>query len=141
MPFFFFLLYFCFLTLCYDSNSKFINCDGFAKTSQVLGSFMTKSINRHCVMGLIAIVADPWWYLKTLRKFRQKSSQIKWFLVVTSDVRAIPSPKLTRSSMWSLGLMVYQIYHIVLKNLNMVNHFYLTWQFQWYGLKRNAEDA
>ena len=59
MPFLFFLLYFCFLTLCYDSNSKFINCDGFAKTSQVLGSFMTKSINRHCVMGLIDIVADP----------------------------------------------------------------------------------
>ena len=77
----------CFLTLCYDSNSKFINCDGFAKTSQVLGSFMTKSINRHCVMGLIDIVADPWRYLKTLRKFRQKSSQIKWFLVVKENCR------------------------------------------------------
>ena len=75
----FFLLYFCVLTLCHDSNSKFINCDGFSKTSQVLGSFMTKSINRHCVMGLIAIVAGLWRYLKTLRKFRQKSSQIKWF--------------------------------------------------------------
>jgi len=82
MPFFFFFLYFCFLTLCYDNNSKFINCDRFAKTSQVLSWFMTKLINCHCVMGLISIVADPWRYLKTLRKFRQKSSQIKWFLVV-----------------------------------------------------------
>ena len=54
IPFFFFIL-----TLCYDNNSKFINCDGFAKTLQVLGSFMTKSINCHCVMGFISIVADP----------------------------------------------------------------------------------
>jgi len=77
-----YLFSFCILTLCYDNNSKFINCDRFAKTSQVLGSFMTKSINCHCVMGFISIVADPWRYLKTLRKFRQKSSQIKWFLVV-----------------------------------------------------------
>ena len=58
IPFFFFFS-FCILTLCYDNNSKFINCDGFAKTSQVLGSFMTKSINCHCVMGFISIVADP----------------------------------------------------------------------------------
>ena len=55
----FFLFSFCILTLCYDNNSKFINCDRFAKTSQVLGSFMTKSINCHCVMGFISIVADP----------------------------------------------------------------------------------
>ena len=81
----FFLFSFCIHTLCYDNNLKFINCDGFAKTSQVLGSFMTKSINCHCVMGFISIVADPWRYLKTLRKFRQKSSQIKWFLVVYGD--------------------------------------------------------
>ena len=76
------LSYFCFLTLCYDNNSKFINCERFAKTSQVLGWFMTKLLNCHCVMGLISIVTDPWRYLKTLRIFRQNLSQIKWFLVV-----------------------------------------------------------
>ena len=80
---------FCILTLCYDNNSKFINYDRFAKTSHVLGSFMTKSINCHCVMGFISIVADPWRYLKTLRKFRQKSSQIKWFLVVKRNSKEI----------------------------------------------------
>jgi hypothetical protein len=58
-------------------NIIFVNCDEIAITSQVFGRFMTKSIKCHGIMGLVSIVAYPWRSLKTSRKFRQISSQIK----------------------------------------------------------------
>ena len=40
-------------------NIIFVNRDEIAITLQVLGRFMTKSINYHGIMGLVSIVAYP----------------------------------------------------------------------------------
>jgi hypothetical protein len=57
---FFFLFFFSSVFPIFSvQNNIFINRDEFATSSQVLGRFMTKSINCHGILRFVPIIANP----------------------------------------------------------------------------------
>jgi hypothetical protein len=60
------------------------------------------------------------------KRTSQKLSQRMILILVPADDDAFPCPALTRTSDRMLGLIHFQIYRIVHKDLSTENHFYLS---------------